>query len=51
MKKKGPKVHRELDGFTVEIDRFGEIKGNFDIDKINEFLNRNVDDKKLKGEA
>lgn len=48
VKKKEPKVHHELSGFTVEIDKFGEITGNFDIDKINEFLNRNVEDKKLK---
>ena len=49
-KNKEPKVHRELNGFRVEIDKFGEIKGNFDIDKVNEFLNRNLEDKKLKHE-
>ncbi len=43
-----PKVNKELEGFNIEIDAFGEIKTNFDINKINEFLNRNVDDKKLK---
>jgi len=43
-----PKVNPELDGFDIEIDTFGEIKTNFDIDKINAFLNRNVDDKKLR---
>jgi len=46
-KKRNPKVHEELNGFTIEIDKFGEITGNLDIDKINEFLNRNVEDKKL----
>ncbi|HAA14477.1 MAG TPA: hypothetical protein DCE41_23455 [Cytophagales bacterium] len=45
---KKPKVNPELDGFDIEIDSFGEIKTNFDIDKINAFLNRNVDDKKLR---
>lgn len=43
-----PKVNPELSGFDIKIDRFGEIKTNFDIDKINQFLNRNVDDKKLR---
>ena len=43
-----PKVNKELEGFDIEIDAFGEIKANFDINKINEFLNRHVDDKKLK---
>jgi hypothetical protein len=42
-----PKVHRELNGFDVSIDTFGEIKSNMDIEKINQFLNENVDDKKL----
>lgn len=43
-----PKVNPELEGFDIEIDSFGEIKTNFDIDKINEFLNKHVDDKKLR---
>lgn len=42
-----PKVHKELRGFDVSIDSFGEIKSNMDIEKINQFLNENVDDKKL----
>lgn len=49
MKKKGaPTVHKELQGFDIKIDSFGEMKTNFDIDKLNEFLNENVEDKKLK---
>jgi hypothetical protein len=43
-----PRVHKDLQGFDIEIDRFGEIKTSFDIDKINEFLNKTMDDKKLK---
>ena len=43
-----PKVHKELDGFDIRINSFGEITSTFDMDKINEFLNRNVDDKKLR---
>lgn len=42
-----PKVHKDLDGFDISIDSFGEIKSNMNIEKINEFLNQNVDDKKL----
>ncbi len=42
-----PRVHKELQGFDIEIDSFGEIKSNTNIEKINEFLNKNVDDKKL----
>lgn len=47
-KRKKNKVNPELDGLNVEIDTFGEIKFNYDIDKINNFLDKNVDDKKLK---
>lgn len=46
--KEKPKVNKELEGFDIEIDQFGEIKTNYDINKINEFLNRQVDDKKLR---
>jgi hypothetical protein len=42
-----PKVHQELSGFEVKINEFGEIRTNMNIEKINEFLDRNVDDKKL----
>ncbi|MEQ9443646.1 MAG: hypothetical protein RIG62_31695 [Cyclobacteriaceae bacterium] len=47
-KREKPKVNSELDGFDIKIDTFGEIQTNFDIDKINKFLNRHVDDKKLR---
>jgi hypothetical protein len=43
-----PRVHKELDGFDIEINSFGEISTSFSIDRINEFLNKNVDDKKLR---
>lgn len=42
-----PKVHKDLQGFDVSIDQFGEIRSNMRIEKINEFLDKNVDDKKL----
>jgi len=43
-----PKVHNELDGYEISIDSFGEIHSSMSIEKINEFLNKNVEDKKLK---
>ena len=46
-KKDKPTVNPKLKGFEIEIDSFGEIKSNLDIDKINEFLNEEVEDKKL----
>ncbi len=42
------KVNPELDGFDITVDTFGELKTTYDIDKINDFLNKNVDDKKLR---
>lgn len=48
MKKKGePSVHDELKGFDIKINTFGEMQTNFEIDKLNDFLNENVEDKKL----
>jgi hypothetical protein len=43
-----PKVNSELEGFNIEIDSFGEIKSSLNIEDINSFLNKNVEDKKLK---
>ena len=43
-----PKVNKALDGFDIRIDSFGEIKSTIKIDEINQFLNKNVDDKKLR---
>ncbi len=41
------RVNAQLDGFEVSIDKFGEIKSSLDIDRINDFLDREVEDKKL----
>ena len=43
-----PRVHKDLDGFDIQINSFGEISTSFDMDRINAFLNKNVDDKKLR---
>ena len=45
---KKPQVNPELEGFDIKIDSFGQLHSNFEIDKINQFLNRNVEDKKLR---
>lgn len=47
-KKGSPEVHEELKGFDIKIDEFGEIVSNFPVEKINEFLNKNLEDKKFK---
>lgn len=48
MKQEGEaEVHNDLKGFDIKINSLGEIKGNFNVDQLNAFLNREVDDKKL----
>lgn len=42
-----PVVNKELDGMEIEINEFGEIVRNFPIEKLNKFLDKEVDDKKL----
>lgn len=44
-----PEVNRNLEGFDIRINEFGEITSNFEIERINKFLNEHVDDKKLPG--
>jgi len=43
-----PQLNKELEGFELSINEFGEIKSTMPIDKINEFLNKHVDDKKFR---
>ena len=47
-KKKKPTTNKKLDGFDIKINSFGEVKSSLKIDEINKFLNKNVDDKKLR---
>jgi len=42
-----PEVHKDLKGFNIQINEFGEIITNVKVDKLNDFLNKNVVDKKL----
>lgn len=43
-----PEVHKDLKGLDFKINQFGEIKSSLNLDKLNDFLNNNVDDKKLR---
>ncbi|MEM6964024.1 MAG: hypothetical protein AAF573_04595 [Bacteroidota bacterium] len=45
--KGNPEVHDDLKGFDIKINEFGEITSNVKVEKLNEFLNENVEDKKL----
>lgn len=45
--KPSARVHKDLQGLDITINQFGEIKANMNIEKINAFLDKNVDDKKL----
>ena len=45
---KKPSINSELEDFDLKIDTFGQLQTSYNIDKINEFLNKNVDDKKLR---
>ena len=47
-KEEQPRVHEELKGFKMEINSFGEISSSLPIEAIHDFLNKNVEDKKLK---
>ena len=43
-----PRVHKDLKGFNIHVNESGEIESTFSIDKLNDFLDKNVPDKKLK---
>jgi hypothetical protein len=38
----------KLEDFNIEINEFGEIVTNTPVEKLNKFLNKNLEDKKLK---
>jgi len=47
--KKGmPEAHDDLRGFDIRINEFGQIISTLPVDKLNGFLNQNVEDKKLR---
>ena len=48
MNKEKPQVHKDLEGLDIKINPLGEIETSISIDEVNEFLNKNVEDIKLK---
>ena len=42
-----PEVHKDLKGFNIQINEFGEIITTVKVDMLNDFLNEKVVDKKL----
>ncbi len=45
--KKSAKKKTQIDKFDMGINEFGELTTTINLDKINDFLNENVADKKL----
>lgn len=41
------KTPSKLNEIDIQVNELGQIERNFDIDKINQFLNENVPDKKF----
>lgn len=46
-KKDKPAVNPALSGLDVTFSNMGEVRTTLDINKLNEFLNEHVEDKKL----
>lgn len=46
-KKGDPEAHDDLQGFDIRINEFGEIESTIPIDRLNKFLDKKVEDKKL----
>lgn len=47
---KAEKKPEKLNEMDIQVNALGQIERNFDIDKINQFLNENVPDKKFSDE-
>jgi hypothetical protein len=45
-KKNEADVHKELKGFEIKINSFGEMETNYSIDKLNDFLNGKIEAEK-----
>jgi hypothetical protein len=44
-------THPDLKGLDIRVNQFGEIISNISVDRLNDFLNKNVVDKKLDEDA
>ncbi len=42
-----PSFNEKLKGFDIRVNTFGEMESTFEIDRLNDFLNKEVHDKKL----
>jgi hypothetical protein len=49
MKKKSPekKVHKDLKGFDIGINPFGQLTSNRSMEDLNEFLNKHLIDRRV----
>ena len=50
-KNKLKEENKNLPGFDIRINSFGEVQSTYNIDEVNEFLNKNLADKKLKNKT
>ena len=48
LSKKKTLFHEDLEGFDLKINTFGEMESTFSIDKLNTFLDIQIENKKLK---
>ncbi|MFM2393249.1 MAG: hypothetical protein RLZZ546_1231 [Bacteroidota bacterium] len=46
VKKDKADVHKDLKGFKISINSFGEMESTFSIDKLNQFLNKKTNNLK-----
>lgn len=42
-----PRIHKDLKGFNIHIDEFGQVKTTLSQEDLNSFLNEQVEDKKF----
>lgn len=47
IKSESEKKQSKINDIDIQVNELGQIVRNFDIDKINQFLNENVPDKKF----
>ncbi len=46
--KEKPEIQKEVKGLELKINEFGEVVSNVPTEKLNEFLDDNLEDRKLK---
>jgi len=50
-KEKPEETDDKLKGYDIHIDPFGNVSSNMKIEEVNKFLDKHVDDKKLKSSS